>query len=234
MLMTPERSPGCSRENRGATVENFSEYSCDEFVAVLASKAPVPGGGGACALVGALGVALGNMVGSLTVGKPRFASVEADIIALKLRADTLQSELLELIGRDAAAFEPLSRAYGLPSSTEDERTRKAEVMEKCLREACAVPLEIMEKCCEAIDLHEQFSAKGTPLALSDVGVGVKFAQAALQGASLNVFINTKAMADRFSAEEINRKTYALLENNVHRADVIFEGVVSRFTGGDAT
>jgi formiminotetrahydrofolate cyclodeaminase len=221
-------------ENEGVTVENFSEYSCDEFVEALASKAPVPGGGGASALVGALGVALGNMVGSLTVGKPRFADVEANIIALKARADTLQSELLGLIERDAKVFEPLSRAYGLPSGTEGERTHKAEVMEECLREACVVPLEIMEKCCKAIDLHEQFAIKGTPLALSDVGVGVKFAQAALQGASLNVFINTKAMANRLHATEINRRAHALLESHVRRADVIFEGVVSRFTGGDAT
>jgi formiminotetrahydrofolate cyclodeaminase len=213
-------------------MENFIEYSCDEFVEALASKAPVPGGGGASAFVGALGVALGNMVGSLTVGKPRFADVEAEIIALKARADTLQAELLELIARDAEAFEPLSRAYGLPHGTEDERTRKAEVMEHCLREACVAPLEIMEKCCEAIDLHEQFAVKGTPLALSDVGVGVKFAQAALQGASLNVFINTKAMADRLSATEINSRAHALLENYVRKADVIFEEVSSGFIGGD--
>ncbi|MDR1184332.1 MAG: cyclodeaminase/cyclohydrolase family protein [Coriobacteriales bacterium] len=213
-------------------MENFIEYSCDEFVEVLASKSPVPGGGGASALVGALGVALGNMVGSLTVGKPRFADVEADIIALKARSDTLQSELLGLIERDAEAFEPLSRAYGLPVGTETERAHKTKIMEKCLRKACAAPLEIMEKCCEAIDLHEDFAAKGTPLALSDVGVGVKFAQAALQGASLNVFINTKAMTDRLYAKKIEKKAHALLENYVRKADFIFESVAGRFTGED--
>ena len=90
--------------------------TCEEFVEVLASNAPVPGGGGASALVGAIGMALGNMVGSLTVGKKKYADVQEDIIALKAKADALQKEFLTLIDRDAEMFEPLSRAYGLPKN----------------------------------------------------------------------------------------------------------------------
>ena len=90
----------------------FSTVPCDEFVTVLASKAPVPGGGGASALVGAVGTALGNMVGSLTVGKKKYAAVEAEMQELKAKADVLQKELLRLIERDAEVFEPLSKAYG--------------------------------------------------------------------------------------------------------------------------
>jgi formiminotetrahydrofolate cyclodeaminase len=213
-------------------VRDFTAYRCDEFVDALASKTPVPGGGGAAALVGALGVALGNMVGSLTVGKPRFAAAEADIIALKARAETLQTELLELINRDAEAFEPLSHAYGLPTGTEKERAYKAKVMEECLREAAAVPLGIMEKCGTAIELHERFATKGNPLALSDIGVGVKFAQAALQGASLNVFINTKAMTDRLYAKEINNRVHALLDSSVSKADALFERVMEELVRRD--
>ena len=124
----------------------FTKRSCEEFVDVLASKAPVPGGGGASALVGAIGMALGNMVGSLTVGKKKYADVEEEMWELKGKADALQKELLALIERDAEVFEPLSKAYGMPRETEEEKAEKARVMEIVLKDACSVPMEIMEKC----------------------------------------------------------------------------------------
>ena len=204
------------------------ENTCKEFVDVLASKAPVPGGGGASALVGALGMALGNMVGSLTVGKKKYADVQDDIIALKAKADKLQMELLELIDKDAESFEPLSKAYGLPKNTEEEKAEKARVMEICLKDACAVPMEIMEKVCESIDLLEEFAAKGTAIAISDVGVGVACCRAALNGASLNVFINTKSMKDRAYAEEINAKANKMIDDYTAKADAIFADVKGRF------
>jgi formiminotetrahydrofolate cyclodeaminase len=157
--------------------------------------------------------------------------VAEDIIALREQADALQDRLLALVARDAEAFEPLSRAYGLPSTTEDERALKAGTMEECLRVACAVPLEIMEACCEAIDLHQQFAAKGTAIAISDVGCGVVCCKAALQAASLNVFINTASMSDRHWAEEVNTKANALLDAYLPKADEVFSGVAARFTGG---
>ena len=183
----------------------FTKSSCEEFVDVLASKAPVPGGGGASALVGAIGMALGNMVGSLTVGKKKYADVEADIIALKEKATALQGEFLRLVEEDAKAFEPLSKAYGMPRATEEEKAEKARVMAVVLKDACSVPMEIMEKCCEAIDLIVEFAAKGSALAISDAGVGAAFCKAALLGASLNVFINTKSMADKEYAASLNEK-----------------------------
>ena len=189
---------------------DFTALSCTEFIDVLASKAPVPGGGGAAAMCGALGTALGNMVGSLTVDNPRYANVRGDIIRLKEQADALQKEFCDLVARDAEVFEPLSCAYGMPKSTDKERAVRAEVMEGCLRACCAVPLLIMERCCEAIDLHEQF------------------AKAALEGASLNVFINTKSMADRAYAEEANSKAHALLDTYTRKADRIFSDVAQRF------
>ena len=139
----------------------FSTVPCNEFVEVLASKAPVPGGGGASALVGAIGTALGNMVGSLTVGKKKYADVEEEMYELKGKADALQKELLHLIERDAEVFEPLSKAYGMPRNTEEEKAEKARVMEIVLKDACSVPMEIMERCCEAIDLIEVFAEKGS-------------------------------------------------------------------------
>ena len=205
----------------------FTKSSCEEFVDVRASKAPVPGGGGASALVGAIGMALGNMVGSLTVGKKKYADVEADIIALKEKATALQADFLRLVEADAEAFEPLAKAYGMPRETEEEKAEKARVMAIVLKDACAVPMEIMEKCCEAIELIVEFGAKGSKLAISDAGVGAAFCKAALKGASLNVYINTKSMADREYAEELNKKADAMLEKYTKIADETFESVLGR-------
>lgn len=205
----------------------FTKQSCESFIEVLASKEPVPGGGGASALVGAVGTALGNMVGSLTLGKKKYADVQEDIIALKAKADKLQADLIELVAKDAEVFEPLSKAYGMPKETEAEKAEKARVMAIVLQQACDVPYRIMEKCCEAIELHREFAAKGTAIAISDVGVGVAFCKSALMGASLNVFINTKSMADRAAAEEINQKTEAMLSKYTAMADDIYASVLER-------
>ena len=206
----------------------FANQSCQEFTEVLASRAPVPGGGGASALVGALGVALGEMVGNLTVGKKKYAAVEDDIRKLMQKTAALRNCLLELIDRDAEAFEPLSKAYGLPKETEAEKAEKARVLEEALETACAVPLEIMEKCCEAIALHQEFAEKGSRRAISDVGVGVACCRAALAGASLNIFINTKSMANRERAEALNQKANQMLDQYMAVADKIFMDVRHRF------
>ena len=206
---------------------SFSDKSCSEFVEVLASKAPVPGGGGASAMVGALATALGNMVGSLTVGKKKYAAVEEEMRALKDRCDRLQKDFLHLVERDAEVFEPLARAYSMPKNTEEEKAEKARVMEIVLRDACSVPMEIMEKCCEAIDIIAVFAEKGSVIAISDAGVGAAFAKAALKGASLNVYINTKSMADRALAAELNAKCDRMLEEYSGKADAIFDSVLGR-------
>lgn len=205
----------------------FSDKSCSEFVEVLATKAPVPGGGGASAMVGALATALGNMVGSLTVGKKKYAAVEEEMWALKDRCDRLQKDFLHLVERDAEVFEPLARAYSMPKNTEEEKAEKARVMEIVLRDACSVPMEIMEKCCEAIDIIAVFAEKGSVIAISDAGVGAAFAKAALKGASLNVYINTKSMADRALAAELNARCDRMLEEYSGKADAIFDSVLGR-------
>ena len=208
----------------------FSTVPCNEFVEVLSSKAPAPGGGGASALVGAVGTALGNMVGSLTVGKKKYAAVEEERYDLKAKCDKLQAELLALVERDAEVFEPLAKAYGMPRETEEEKAEKARVMEIVLKDACSVPMEIMEKCCEAIELIKEFAAKGSALAVSDAGVGAAFCKAALKGASLNVYINTKSMADKEYAAQLNAKADAMLEKYPPIADEIFESVLARLKG----
>ncbi|MBQ9926352.1 MAG: cyclodeaminase/cyclohydrolase family protein [Lachnospiraceae bacterium] len=206
---------------------SFTAYTCEDFVEILSTKAPVPGGGGASALVGAIGTALGNMVGSLTVGKKKYADVEADIIALKEKADALQKDFLHLVEEDARVFEPLSKAYGMPKDTEEEKAEKARVMENVLKDACSVPMEIMKKCCEAIDIIEEFAEKGSVIALSDAGVGAAFCKAALLGASLNVFINTKSMTNREYAEALNKEAEEMIAIYSAKADAVFASVNDR-------
>ena len=203
------------------------EQSCTRFLAELAGKAPVPGGGGASALVGAAGIALGNIVGCLTAGKKKYAAVEADIQALNARAEALRRELEALVQADAEAFAPLAAAYGLPKDTPAQAAHKAAVLEAALDTACAVPLEIMQKCAEGIVLVEQYAAKGSVLAVSDAGCAAALCKAALQSASLNVFINTKLMTDRTHAAALDAQADALLNEYVPRADAVFASVTNK-------
>ena len=179
--------------------------SCSRFLAELASKAPTPGGGGTAALVGAAGVALGNMVGCLTVGKKKYAAVEADILTLNERAGALRAELEALVQADA----------------------KAAVLETALDTACAVPLEIMGKCAEGIALVEEYAARGSALAVSDAGCAAALCKAALQAASLNVFINTKLMTDKAHAAALDAQADALLSEYVPKADAVFAQVTKQ-------
>ena len=198
--------------------------SCRKFVEVLASDAPAPGGGGAAALVGAIGTALGNMVGSLTVGKKKYADVQDEIIALKAKCDALQTELLNQVEADEVNFLPLAKAYGIPK---DDPNRDA-ILEDATITACKVPMHIMELCCEAIDCVAVFAAKGSRLAVSDAGCGAVCCKAALQAASLNVFINTKSLKNREVAEELNRKANLMLNKYCQIADEIFNEVKAGF------
>lgn len=199
---------------------SYTKESCEKFVEVLASKAPTPGGGGASALTGAIGVALGNMVGSLTVGKKKYAEVEDEIKAMMKASDQLQAELLELVQKDAESFEPLAAAYRLPKDTEEQKAEKDGVLEQATKDACIVPFEIMEKCAQGIELCGQFAEKGSVMATSDAGAGAIFCRAALQAASLNIYINTKSLKDREYAEQMNQKSDALLEKYMAKADEI--------------
>ena len=203
---------------------DFTQNSCREFVEVLASNAPVPGGGGAAALVGAIGTALGNMVGSLTVGKKKYADVEAEIIALKAKCDDLQKQLLDQVPADAEGFEPLAKAYGIPK---DDPNRD-KVLEEATIVACRVPMKIMSLCCEAIEAIAVFAEKGSRLAVSDAGCGAVCCKAALQAASLNVFINTKSLKNREVAEKLNAEANGMLDKYCAMADEIFASVRKNF------
>ena len=203
---------------------DMTTASCREFVRVLASSEPAPGGGGAAALVGAIGTALGNMVGSLTVGKKKYAAVEEEIRELQAECDVLQKELLDQVPADAEGFLPLAKAYGIPK---DDPTRP-QVLEEATITACGVPMHIMELCCKGLEAVSVFAAKGSRLAVSDAGCGAVILKSALQAASLNVFINTKSLKNRELAEEMNTKCLDMLDKYGKMADEIFETVKTGF------
>lgn len=206
----------------------MKDLSIEQFLDDLFSKKPIPGGGGASALVAAVGIALGGMVGNLTLGKKKYANVQDEIEEILKAAEKLQHELEDLIQKDAENFEPLAKAYGLPKSTPEEKAYKEKVLEEALYQACQVPLEIMRKCVESIDLHARLEKIGNKLAISDVGVGVVFLKAALEGASLNVFINTKMMKNDAVRTKINEEAYQLIEEGKQKADEIFQRVAKQF------
>ena len=201
--------------------------SCREFVSLLASDAP--GGGGAAALVGAIGTALGNMVGALTVGKKKYAGVEGEIQSLMARCDELQTRLLDQVPADAEGFVPLAKAYGIPK----DDPNRAETLERATVTACQAPMRIMELCCDSLNVISVMAEKGSRLAVSDAGCAAALVKAALQAASLNVFINTKTLQDRTLARDLNGKCLELLAGCGRQADEIFETVkASLLPGGE--
>ncbi len=196
--------------------------SCAEFTDKLASKAAVPGGGGAAALVGALGTALASMVVNLTLGKKKYAEFEEVNKEIMAKALKIQEELLEMVDKDAENFLPLSKAYGLPKETEEEKKYKEETLEKCLIVACGVPVDIVKKTYEAILLHEELVDKGSKLAISDVGVGVQCLRAALISGWLNVLININMIKDEAYVAQINEEVRPLVAKGTKIADEVYK------------
>ena len=198
-----------------------------EFIEMLSSKAPVPGGGGAASLVGALAGALGMMVANLTVGKKTYADVEEEVLQVREKLEVLRNQLIDYVDKDAEAFEPLAKAYSLPKETEEGKAYKEEVMEEALYRASIVPLESMKIIVRVIELLKVLEEKGSKMALSDVGVGILFARAAVESASLNVFINTKSMKNRKEAETLNEQANNIIQKAKDLEGQIYGSVLAR-------
>lgn len=208
----------------------MADMKMNDFLKVLSSGEPVPGGGGASGYAAAIGMALGSMVANLTTGKKKYARYQEEIEEIILHGAQVTEELTEFMDKDAEAFEPLSKAYGLPKNTEEEIAARTEIMEKALVVASQAPLDLMEKIVEALEIISRLAEIGSRLAISDAGVGAQMCKAALNGASLNVFINTKLMKDRAVAEEMNAKADALLEKGNKMADEAYAKVVEAIRG----
>ncbi len=206
------------------------EQNVYDYLDRLSSKAPVPGGGGASALGGALAAALGQMVANLTVGKARYADVEQDMQQCLFTLSVKQMELVALADRDAEVFEPLSKAYGMPKDTPEQQAEKDRVMEENLLAASLVPIQMMDEAVAVMEILEILEKKGSRMAVSDVGVAVQFARAAVTGAVMNVYINTKSMKNREQAEELNQKAEKLLAEGIEKADAIYDQVMKKLQG----
>ena len=198
------------------------EKPATQFLSELSSNAPVPGGGGASAAVGAFAAALGMMVTNLTIGKKKYADYEEEVKAVRDRLEGLRDQLIDLVDGDAVAFEPLSKAYSIPKDDPERDT----IMENALYEASVVPMSIMETVLAAAKELEVLVEKGSKLAVSDVGVGILFAQAAIEGASLNVYINTKSMKDRERAAALDAKADVIIAEGAALKARIYDGVLA--------
>lgn len=201
--------------------EELVKKSCVAFSDVLASKAPVPGGGGVAALVGALGAALCSMVGNLTVGRKKYKAMEADVKEMLVKTEKVRRRLLELVDEDANSFEPLSKAYTIPK----ENPKRTELLDEASCDACKAPFAVMRCCCEAIELIEEMMYKGSATLISDVGCGAACCKAALISASMNIFVNTKALQDHSRIAGMEGEADAMLREYCPRADKIEKEVM---------
>ncbi|MCR6546088.1 cyclodeaminase/cyclohydrolase family protein [Dehalobacterium formicoaceticum] len=205
------------------------DKSCREFVTALSDKVSVPGGGGAAALGGAIGIALSTMVGNFTVGKKKYAEVEDEVKELIEKGLKVQEELLALIAKDAEAFEPLSQAYGLPNGTDEEKKVKAEVLERESKNAVAVPMEIMRKSYEGIKIHERMGQIGSRMLISDVGCGVVFLRGSLIAGKLNVMINLNTIEDQEFIKATKAEVDHLTDDGIKVADEVYQSVLNEIT-----
>ena len=205
-------------------MESIPSWSLETFADELNSKAPVPGGGSVAALVGSLGAALAGMVGALTTGKKKYAAYEEDIQRILRQAEDLQLELMDQIDRDANNFLPLSKCYGLPAGTEEEKAEKEKKMQAALKKAVTAPVDIIKLSFRALKLQEELVEKGSRLALSDVGCGALCLQSSMKMAWLNVIINLKTIHDEENCCSIRQETEPLLQEGEVLASDIYAQV----------
>ncbi|MEN2984593.1 MAG: cyclodeaminase/cyclohydrolase family protein [Dictyoglomaceae bacterium] len=199
-------------------------HSVEQFIMLLASKEPAPGGGSASALLGAIGSALSSMVINLTIGKEKFKDQEEFLLEILKESENLQKEFLNLIEEDTTAFNKVSRAYKMPKDTEEQKEARREALEKALKDATLVPLSIMEKGLSFLKLLEKCVGKTNPNVVSDIGVSALCMKSAIQGGWLNIIINLKYIKDEDFTREIKEKAKNLLLEGIKIADQIYNQV----------
>lgn len=211
-------------------MSSFAELSCEEFILQLSSGAPIPGGGGASALAGSVGAALASMVGNLTVGKKKYAAYEPEVIALMKRAKAIEKRMLEMVDEDAELFLPLSEAYRLKATTEEEALYKSNKLESALKDACMVPFQIVLSALEGIQIHDELTDKCSTLAISDIGVGVQCLRSALVGGHLNILINLQLIKDPEFKTDMAQDADMALNTGIQLADCVYDRVVKMIVG----
>lgn len=201
-----------------------------EFIELLSSKEPTPGGGGAAATVGALAAAMGLMVANLTTGKKKYEEVEHQVQEALHCLTREQKRLIELVDEDAKGFLPLAKAYKLPKNTKEEEKIKEEVMEEALFTASQAPLAIMASILKVMEQLKFLGENGSTLAISDAGVGALFAESAMKASSLNVFINTKMMKKEVVRKELNKQADQMIEKAQKLKEEIYGTVLKNLKG----
>ncbi len=205
----------------------LTEKPVTTFLDELASSAPAPGGGSVAALSGALGAALVSMVCNLTVGKKKYADVQEDIKTLLAQSEALRQELVELLESDVQVYTEVSKAMKMPRATEEEKAARTAAMQKALKAATDVPMQVAEACVEVMELCRPAAEKGNVNAVSDAGVAVLMAEAGLRSAALNVLINLAWIKDQAFVAENRARLNALLEGKPAMRDEIYRLVVEK-------
>lgn len=200
-----------------------------QFIEELASSAPTPGGGAACAYVGVLATCLTSMVGNLTVGKERYKSVEAEAYEKLAQLEQMRVRLADLVHADEEAFKPLARAYRMPRGTEEEKAARNEAIQSSLYGASEVPLEIMETILEALAVAKFFAYNGNRSALSDIGAAATFARAAAHGVRMTVVANIASMQDEHKARVYRQRLSTLLVDIDQQADFVESYVIDHLS-----
>lgn len=205
----------------------ITESSVDKFLDDLASGAPTPGGGSAAAIMGAMGAALISMVCNVTVGKKGLEAVEPEMKSLREQSEKLRARLAAMVAEDIAAFDGLMAAYRLPKLSETDKVRRTEAIQTSLRAATETPLDCARACSEVIDLAQRAGEAGYPGVISDAGVGVLAAYAALRSAALNVYMNAPSLKDREFARQATSEVADLLEAGARRSEAVYALVRGR-------
>jgi formiminotetrahydrofolate cyclodeaminase len=198
----------------------IKDKSVQLFIDELASKAPTPGGGSVAAVMGAQSAALISMVCNLTIGKPKYAEVEAEMLALLEKSEALREKLIGMIKADVDVFNRLMATYSLPKGSDAEKAARSEAIQTVLKEATDVPLACARACAEAVEFSRIAADKGNLGVISDAGVAVMSAYAGLKSAALNVYINAASLKDRAFADA----KLAELEATLNGADVAAEDI----------
>ncbi len=199
----------------------YGETPLAQFLDLLASSAPEPGGGAAAALVGATGAALVSMVANLTIGREKFAAAAADMERARARADALRASLVAAIDQDAQAFREVMASYRLPRAADEQKAARQRAIQAALREAAQVPAAVVRLCEEVAAWSLVAAEHGNPQVVSDAAVAALLADAAAQSAALNVRINLASVGDPPFAEPLWAEMQRLLAGiRVVRDDVL--------------
>lgn len=201
------------------------EMQINDFIAVLGSDTPAPGGGSASALAAAQGIALTKMVTELTIGKKKYAEFEDEIELLQKKAKSLQEGLLRAIDEDTEAFNQVSAVFGLPKTTEEEKKARREAMQSALKGATVTPFSMMEKIVDALKVTQAAVGKSNTNAASDLGVAALNLKAALQGAWLNVLINLASIKDEMFVRQYRKAGESLVEEGSKIADATYQQIL---------